>query len=114
MFFVESAEAFANTFTGWKPTIFISVGLFELLNKKEVEAVILHELYHIKQQGSFLKFSLNLLRLTSPLVAFSVCKNEFLSIEKMADLYAIKVQGTDKHLKSARKKISNYKRLTQV
>src|SRR3989344_3184876 len=71
LYSVEDTAPVAYSITNTKPTIFLSVGLCELLNKKEQEAVLLHELYHIKNNSSFWKFSLNQIKMFSLLSSFS-------------------------------------------
>ncbi len=86
-------------------TIFLSIGLNELLTKKEKEAVILHELAHIKERSSILKFSSFVLRLFSPLSMIAQFKYDCSRDERAADRFVIEMQGTEKYLISAKRKI---------
>ncbi len=88
--------------------IFFSVGLFELLTPKELEAVTLHELYHIKRISSFSKFSTYFLRFLSPMIYFADNEKQLRQEENLADSFAIKSQKTSKYLLSAKKKILRY------
>ena len=104
VYFVDSAKPFA--FTYLKSRIFISIGMIELLDKKEIEAVVLHELNHLKSNSSVVKFSTYLMRLLSPVAAFSKVKAETQKEEMEADNFAIKTQKTDAYLNSAKSKIN--------
>jgi Zn-dependent protease with chaperone function len=109
---IDSAQPQAFSVSILKPRIYVSIGLAELLSKKEMEAVLLHEMGHIKRQSSWLKFSTYLHRLASP---FSVVTNFNPTLEaeeKAADEFAIIVQGTSRHIDSAKRKIGNYHRFS--
>ncbi len=106
--FVENARPFAHSFTNLIPMILISVGLCEILTHKEKEAVLLHELYHIKSRTSLFKFSTTFLRLVSPVSQFTSFRSNLVEEEKEADIYAIKEQGTNKYILSAKQKIDRY------
>jgi Zn-dependent protease with chaperone function len=84
-------------------SVFVSVGLFESLSKKELEAVLLHELYHVKSRSSWNKFSAGFVRIFSPIAWFSSCAVE--AEELAADAFATKMQGTCKYLNSAKGKV---------
>ena len=71
LYAVKDIAPIAYSITNTKSAIFLSVGLCELLNKKEREAVLLHELYHIKNNSSFWQFSLNQIKMFSLLSSFS-------------------------------------------
>ena len=58
---INDIKPIAYSITNLKPAIFISAGLSELLTKKEMEAVLLHELHHHKSKAYFWKFSGNML-----------------------------------------------------
>ncbi len=83
--------------------IFISVGMFELLSKKELEAVLLHELHHVKARSSWNKFSAGFVRMFSPIAWFSVSSVE--REEKAADLFSVKMQKNGAYLRSAKRKV---------
>ncbi|MEW6062821.1 MAG: M48 family metalloprotease [Nanoarchaeota archaeon] len=90
-----------------KNMVFLSAGLTNLLTKKELEAVLLHELSHIKNSSSMLKLSKFLIRF-SPFSNFTVFNEELNKEEVIADSIAIKLQGTQKYLNSAKIKINKY------
>ncbi len=100
----------AYSITNIRPSIFLSVGLFELLDKKEREAVLLHELYHIQKKSSFWKFSINMLKVFSPLALFVTVNESMDHEEKEADSFAVRTQGTKRFLNAAKYKINNINR----
>lgn len=105
---VDSAKPFAYSISTFKPHIFISIGLTELLSKKEIEAVLLHEIGHIKNRTSFLKFSALLHRIVSPFSHFTNFSRELDEEEKKADEFAVSEHGTAKHIGSAKSKIEKF------
>ena len=104
---LDEAMPGAFSFRALKSVISLSVGLLDILTRKETEAVILHELYHIKSSASALRFSSLLMRL-SPFTLFRAFGN-FDREEALADRYAAKLQGTMRHIKAARAKINAFK-----
>jgi len=86
--------------------IFVSVGMFELLSRKELEAVLLHELYHVKSRASWGKFSAGFVKLFSPIAWFSASSVE--REEKCADAFAVKMQATKQFVSSAKKKVGEF------
>lgn len=106
LYSVEDVTPRAYSITNIKPSIFLSVGLCEILNKKEMQAVLLHELYHIKNKSSIWKFSINQIKMFSPLSSFSSFEKSIEKEERDADLFAVKVQGTKRFLESAKNKIN--------
>ncbi len=105
---LNESTPLAYSITNVKPAVFLSVGLLEILNKKELEAVLLHELYHIKNKSSIWKFSLNQIKMFSPLSSFSSIRKSIDNEEREADLFAIKIQGTNRFLRSAKNKINHF------
>lgn len=106
VFSFDSGKPFAFSLSFFKPRIFLSVGMQEVLSKKEVEAVLLHELAHIRNASSWFRFSSSLLKAFSP---FSTVRNFGFNAgveERRADSFAALRQKTGRHLKSAKKKIS--------
>ena len=85
--------------------VFISVGAFEMLTSKEREAVVLHELTHVKQNAAWTKFSELFARTFSPIARFSKIGS---CIEEQADAFAVQLQGTSCYLKSAKKKFAKF------
>ena len=91
-----------------KQNIFLSVGLYDLLAPKELEAVFLHELGHIHSGTHARKISSWILSLFSPLAAFSPVQHQVIKEEQYADAFAARVQKTNQFLMSAKKKIRSY------
>lgn len=105
---VNKSRPLAFSFRSHKSAIFLSIGLTEILSKKELQAVILHELAHIKEKSSALKLSNALMRVFSPfsrLAGFHDTGKE----EHNADALVVKEQKTDKHLQSAKAKIKEFR-----
>lgn len=107
---LNTAAPVAFSFSLFTPKIFLSAGLFDMLQKKEIEAVLLHELAHVAGRASVLRLSHHLARLLSPFAALASFQNGsgIDEDEKTADSYAVEVQGTSKYLKSAKEKIISY------
>ncbi|RJQ22106.1 hypothetical protein C4580_01375 [Candidatus Woesearchaeota archaeon] len=84
--------------------IFVSVGLFDVLTAKEVEAVLLHELYHVRSGASARKWSVLTARVFSPIAWFGAALSE--EEERNADAFAAMVQRSSRYVKSARAKLS--------
>ena len=110
IYIFDNANPIAFSFKSLKSMIFISAGLMDLLNKKEIEAVILHELWHIKRKASILTMSVSLLRFFSPLSLLARFHHDSDKEESHADRFAITTQKTDKHLKSAKTKMDKFER----
>ncbi len=100
---IETDKPSAFSFSSFRSAIFLSVGLSDVLTKKEREAVLLHEIAHINSRSSSLKVSSMLLRIFSPITALGP---ELNAEEKMADGFVVKIQGTRRHLMSAKRKIN--------
>ena len=79
--------------------------MFDVLNKKEIEAVLLHELAHIKRMSSVGKVSQKLM-LFSPF--YKIASFGHSREEEIADEFAIQAQGTSMHIKNARKKFDAF------
>jgi Zn-dependent protease with chaperone function len=104
LYIIDIAKPIAFSFSFIKKRIFISIGMFDILSKKEVNAVLLHELAHIKNKSSLLKFSMFFIKL-SPLAMFSSFNKELNDEEAKADSIILNFQRTNKYLVSAKKKI---------
>lgn len=101
-YLLDTAEPLAFS---TRKTIFISVGMMELLTLHEREAVVLHELSHIEQRSSWIKFTTRLAQWTSPLAWFASPLNS--RDEIIADAYAARKQGTARFVRSARRKLAS-------
>ncbi len=108
LYLLKSAKpvAFSSSFLG--NSIFLSVGMADILTKKEIEAVLLHELAHIKNSSSKLKFSASFIELLSPASHIASFRNEMSKEEKEADNFAVKSQKTSRFLNSVKSKLIEY------
>ncbi len=103
LYAVDKADPVAFTI---KNDIFISIGMLELLSKKELEAVLLHEIGHIYNKSSWLKLSSIIAKFISPIAHFSSLRDFVSKEEQKADEFAVKYQKTSKYLVSAKRKLS--------
>ncbi|MEK6849373.1 MAG: M56 family metallopeptidase [Nanoarchaeota archaeon] len=104
LFLVDSRVPMAFSFSAFKPSMYLSIGLMDLLERKELEAVILHEIGHLHHKSALLKFSSHFVRWFSPIAHFG--KNTIVDEEEhIADVFAIDAQGTDKYLTAAYEKV---------
>lgn len=110
LYALNTAAPVAFSFSLLTPRIFLSAGLFDILGKMEVEAIVLHELAHIKNRASLLKLSAHVARLLSPFSALAnfLGGGSVAREEAAADYYAVSVQRTCRHLDSAKVKIADY------
>ncbi len=104
IYLARTGRAVAFSFRSLFSAIFVSEKLLAVLNKKELEAVLLHEMAHIGSRSSIFKFSAFLMRF-SPLSIFSSFGNDLSLEEKKADEFAARMQKTAKYLLSAKRKI---------
>ena len=106
---LDEAVPKAYSFSSYKPAIFITVGMLDLLSRKEIEAVMLHEIGHLTNNSSFVKFSSKVLKLVSPVAMFSPPVNTAICREETAaDEFAVNEQGTALYLESARRKTQEF------
>src|SRR3989344_480703 len=108
VYLIDKAKPIAFSITRWKASLFISVGLVDLLTKKELEAVLLHELGHIKHDTSKAKLRTTATALFAPVAWFALREKEKNSEERKADEFAVAVQNTEKYLESAKEKVSEF------
>lgn len=101
---IDSQKPVAFSFFSRTPRIFLSVGLMELLTKKEKEVVILHELAHLKRKASWFKVSSWIASVFSPFGAAGF-RSALSAEESFADNYAVARQRTTKFLESAKRKV---------
>lgn len=107
IYLVDKAKPIAFSFKSFSSAIFMSVGLLDVLNKKEIEAIILHELAHIKNKSSILKVSNFIFRI-SPFSMIAKFGTENSEEEKNADELAAKIQKTIRYINSAKRKLDNF------
>lgn len=104
IYVMDIAKPIAFSFSFIKKRIFVSIGMFDILSKKELNAVLLHELAHIKNRSSLFKFSTFFMKL-SPLAMFNSFNKELDEEEVKADNVVFRFQRTNKYLVSAKEKI---------
>ncbi len=105
---IDKAAPLAFSFRSFKSAIFLTVGLLDILNKKEIEAVLLHEIAHLVRKSSLVKLSFSILRLFSPLSILVKFYHDSSEEEKSADKFTIKEQKTDTYLNSAKRKMDEF------
>lgn len=108
LYIVNKAEPLAFSFRSFKSAIFLSVGVFDLLTKREIEAVVLHELAHIKQKSSVIKFSNQILNIFSPISIIARFNHDTNEEEILADFFVVEQQRTDKFISSAKRKFREF------
>ncbi len=104
IYLARSGKPVAFSFRSMFSAIFVSGNLLKILNKNEMEAVLLHELAHISSKSSIFKVSAFLMSF-SPLSLFSSFGSDLSLEERKADEFVIKTQKTDSHLLSAKRKV---------
>lgn len=110
IYVLNTAAPVAFSFSLLSSKIFLSAGLFDILSRKEIEAIMLHELAHIKNRASVMRLSGHVARLLSPFARLA----NFLGIssidadEDAADSFAAQVQGRTRHLDRAKAKIKGF------
>ncbi|MDO8339718.1 MAG: M48 family metalloprotease [Candidatus Burarchaeum sp.] len=105
----DDASPKAFTFSGLRGSrIFLSAGMLEIFTKKELEAVLLHELSHIRSGGALFKLSSSLSRIFSPIALLMPSVGAFEDEEQRADEFAVEKQGTERHLKAAKRKADSF------
>ncbi|MFA4820058.1 MAG: M48 family metalloprotease [Candidatus Aenigmatarchaeota archaeon] len=106
IYIMDKAKPIAFSFKSFRSAIFVSVGMLDILGKKEIQAVLLHELAHIKQRSSMLKFSSFMMNVLSPLSLLTRFHHDTSREEGEADRFAIRTQRTSKYINSAKRKLS--------
>lgn len=106
VYLAKTGKAAAFSFKSVFSAIFVSERLLSMLNRKELEAVLLHELAHISSKSSVFKVSAFLMNF-SPLSLFNSFGGDLTLEEKKADTFVVKAQKTNKHLLSAKRKMEN-------
>ena len=108
LYSIDSQKPYAFSALGFKPVIFVSIGMQELLSEREVQAVLLHELSHVASSAPAFKLSANLVSLFSPFHSVRAFHAAFESEEARADEFACRMQGTKRFVNSAKKKIDGF------
>lgn len=107
VYVIESSRQVAFCFGLFNPKIYVSTGLLTSVSKKELEAILLHENYHMKHYHSLILTSLSLFETISTFFPFiRDIINEFkLRFEIQADQSAIQIMGNSKYLLTALEKL---------
>ncbi|MDQ1909034.1 M56 family metallopeptidase [Paenibacillus sp. GD4] len=99
----DHSEAVAMTMGFVRPQIVISAGLIQLINEAELEAVLLHEQYHLTKRHPFKSFLT--LWFSSSLWFIPILswwhRYYKITLEVLADKFAIQVKGAETDLGSA-------------
>ncbi len=105
---IKSKDYLSFSYGFYKPKIYISTSLVKALDPKQLEAVILHELYHVKNNHMLLLFLNELVSTT--LFFFPVLKDLVKKVkvyfENQADSFVKEVQKTDIYLHKSLKVIA--------
>lgn len=104
----DSGKPFAYSYGGFRRWIVVSQGMLEILTKKELQAVLLHEYAHITGNSSLYNVSRWVYSKVPMLHAFIDGKRHEGEEENRADAVAARLQGTPKHLNSAKRKLKHY------
>ncbi len=108
VYIADSGKPFAFSYGGIGKWIVVSQGMLEIMDTNELNAVLLHEYGHLVNNTSFYQSS-NFIYSKIPILhAFYdvlALENEE---ELAADEFAIKIQGTRKFIKAAKKKLKGY------
>lgn len=108
LFLVSCNNDFAAISIGFfSKKIVISRNLINNISQKELEAIVLHELHHVKSNHSIILFFSQLIVST---FFFIPILKDFqlvikLELEKSADKYAVSIQKTAKHVKNSLKRV---------
>ncbi|MBI2971806.1 MAG: M48 family metalloprotease [Candidatus Aenigmarchaeota archaeon] len=107
LYAIDRAKPLAFSFRSFRSAIFLSVGLLDVMNRKEIEAVLLHELAHLQRRSSALKLSHALLRL-SPLSLLARFHHDAGEEERRTDAFVVRQQKTERYLLSAKRKMDAF------
>lgn len=110
IYVLNTAAPVAFSFSFMSPKVFLSAGMFDILGKKEIEAILLHEIAHIRNGASILRLSGHVARLLSPFARLAnfLGGSRVDEEESAADKFAADIQGTPRHLDSAKAKVADY------
>ncbi|MEK6982113.1 MAG: M48 family metalloprotease [Candidatus Micrarchaeota archaeon] len=108
VYIANSGKPFAYSYKGFGKWIVISQAMIDILTKKELQAVLLHEYGHLLNNSSIYKGTSWAYSKVPIIQAFfnpRVLENEE---ENRADLFSIKTQGTKRYLNAAKRKVKDY------
>lgn len=106
-FLVESNKPFAFCFGIRHPKIYLSTALVKLMNSKELEAILIHEKYHLEHRDGFIMLFATTTKSLFPFFPLfrDLIKNYQIEREIQADRAAIQRSGTSQSLVSVLKKL---------
>lgn len=104
VFWIDSGKPQGYSVGGLKPAIFVSIGMGQLLSRRQLEAVLLHELGHIREGSHALKTLSIFLHAWHP-QALPAPQQVVQDEEAKADGFAAGRQKTRVHLERAKKKV---------
>ena len=105
VYVADSGKPFAYSYGGFRKWIVISQGMVEVLTKKELQAVLLHEYGHLQGNSSLYKSTQWVYSKIPLLHAFLDGRKLEDEEEIRADAFAARTQGTAKYLNSAKRKL---------
>ncbi|EKE06320.1 MAG: hypothetical protein ACD_19C00017G0020 [uncultured bacterium] len=107
---VNSAKPYAFCFGIRSPKIYISTKLVQMLTKKELEVVIVHENYHLKNHDTITLMLANIFESLVPYFPLisDVIRHYKIERELLADQAAILYQNNDANLVNVLKKLIKY------
>ncbi len=108
VYVADSGKPYAFSYGGFKRWIVVSQGMIDVLSKKELHAVLLHEYGHLTVNSSLYKASRVIYSKIPVLHAFLDGRKLDDEEEIRADAFAARAQGTAKYLDSAKRKLENY------
>lgn len=106
LYVTDEIEPAAFSAYGITPKICISKPIMKILNAKEIKAIIVHELAHIRMKTQIFNISLSFLRFLTPFSLVHAFSGELDPDEIKADEYVKTIQGTSEYLNNAKGKIS--------
>ncbi len=109
----QSNHPFAFCFGFINPKIYISTGLVKILSKKELEAVLRHEKYHLSNKDALVGFFATIIQSLFPFfpIIADIAKHYRIQNEIAADRSAIIAMGSSEPLISVLRKIVAYEPL---
>ncbi len=105
VYIADNGKPFAFSYGGIGKWIVVSQGRLEILSENELNAVLLHEYGHVVNNTSFYQSSSYIYSKIPVLHAFFDAFALEDEEERAADAYAVKSQGTERHIKTAKGKL---------
>lgn len=108
VYIADKGEPFAFSHGGISRWIVVSQGMIDILSRKELEAVLLHEYGHLSGNSSFYRISGYLYSKVPLLHAFFDGRALEDEEERKADAFAASRMGTSRYVNSAKRKLEHY------